>query len=49
MAFVSEDVLNDEAVHPSKDVIAKLYVPRINTAKYDRIRTRAWTKVKTGQ
>ncbi len=49
MAYVSEDVLNDEAVHPSKDVIAKLYVPRINTAKYDRIRTRAWTKVKTGQ
>ncbi len=49
LAYVSEDVLNDEAVYPSKDVIAKLYVPRINTPKYDRIRTRAWTKVKTGQ
>ncbi|MGI9435715.1 MAG: polyamine ABC transporter substrate-binding protein [Geminicoccaceae bacterium] len=49
MAYVSEDVLNDEAVHPSKDVIAKLYIPRVNSAKYDRIRTRAWTKVKTGQ
>ncbi len=49
MAYVTEDVLNDQAVHPSKDVVAKLYVPRINTAKYDRIRTRAWTKVKTGQ
>ncbi len=49
MAHVSEDVLNDEAVHPTKDIIAKLYVPRINSAKYDRIRTRAWTKVKTGQ
>ena len=48
-AFVAEDVLNDEAVYPSKDVIAKLYVPRINSAKYDRLRTRAWTKVKTGQ
>ncbi|MGH1483160.1 MAG: polyamine ABC transporter substrate-binding protein [Geminicoccales bacterium] len=49
MAYVDEGVLNDQAVHPSKDVIAKLYVPRINSAKYDRIRTRAWTKVKTGQ
>jgi len=30
VAHISEDVLNDEAVYPSKDVIAKLYVPPRN-------------------
>ena len=47
--LVADDVKNDPAIYPPSEVMANLYVPRVNTARFDRIRTRAWTKVKTGQ
>lgn len=48
MDHVEEDVKEDPAVFPSKEVMDKLYTPVVHTPKYDRLQTRAWTRVKTG-
>jgi putrescine transport system substrate-binding protein len=47
--FVHPDILNDPAVYPPPDVRARLYLPVELGADYDRRRTRAWTRIKTGQ
>ena len=49
LELVSDDVKSDAAVYPSDEVMANLYVTIVTPPKYDRLRTRAWTKVKTGQ
>jgi putrescine transport system substrate-binding protein len=41
--------LNDPAVYPPPNLRAKLYLPSQLGADYDRLRTRVWTRIKTGQ
>jgi putrescine transport system substrate-binding protein len=47
--FVDPGILADPAVYPTAEVRARLYLPAELTAEYDRLRTRVWTHIKTGQ
>ncbi len=47
--FVQKDILEDPAIYPSPEVRAKLYLPEAFGPDYDRLRTRVWTRIKTGQ
>jgi putrescine transport system substrate-binding protein len=47
--YVHPDILNDPAVYPPPDLRARLYLPAELGADYDRLRTRVWTRIKTGQ
>jgi putrescine transport system substrate-binding protein len=47
--FVNADLLNDPAVYPPQEIRARLYLPIELGADYDRLRTRVWTRIKTGQ
>jgi putrescine transport system substrate-binding protein len=47
--FVHPDLLNDPAVYPPADVRARLYLPGEEGGDYERLRTRTWTRIKTGR
>ncbi|MDP9064596.1 MAG: extracellular solute-binding protein, partial [Pseudomonadota bacterium] len=47
--FVERAVLDDPAIYPPPALRARLYLPAELGAEYDRLRTRAWTHIKTGQ
>lgn len=47
--FVRSDILADPAVYPPPDLRARLYLPAELGQDYDRLRTRVWTHIKTGQ
>ena len=47
--FVRPEILHDPAVYPPPDVRARLYLPAAVAPEYDRLRTRVWTRIKTGQ
>jgi putrescine transport system substrate-binding protein len=47
--FMDPDVLADEAVYPPQDVLDKLYISAELPTKVQRLMTRSWTKVKSGQ
>jgi putrescine transport system substrate-binding protein len=47
--FVRSDILGDPAVYPPSDLRARLYLPAELGQDYDRLRTRVWTHIKTGQ
>ena len=49
MEHVEDDVKEDPAVFPSEETMDKLFVAKVTSPKFDRLRTRAWTHVKTGQ
>ncbi|MFR4488079.1 MAG: spermidine/putrescine ABC transporter substrate-binding protein PotF, partial [Escherichia coli] len=36
-------------IYPQADVRAKMFTPKVQDPKIDRVRTRAWTKVKSGK
>jgi putrescine transport system substrate-binding protein len=48
-SFVKSDILSDPAVYPPPAVRARLYLPAELGQDYDRLRTRVWTHIKTGQ
>lgn len=48
-AFVNHDILDDPAAYPPPAVRARLYLPAELGPDYDRLRTRVWTHIKTGQ
>lgn len=48
-ALVSPDVSRDPGTYPPPSVRAKLFAMKAHTAKFDRLLTRAWTEMKTGQ
>ena len=48
-ALVSKDILDDKAVYPDAATLDKLYIKHPYDAKTQRIVTRAFTTVKTGQ
>jgi putrescine transport system substrate-binding protein len=47
--FVRPELLNDPAIYPTPELRARLYLPAAFSADYDRLRTRVWTRIKTGQ
>jgi putrescine transport system substrate-binding protein len=47
--FVERSILDDPAVYPPAELRARLYLPMELGPEYDRLRTRAWTHIKTGQ
>ncbi|MDF3416080.1 polyamine ABC transporter substrate-binding protein [Sulfitobacter sp. M57] len=47
--FVVEEVRTDPGIYPPAEVQAKLFSLRPHSARYDRMLTRAWTTIKTGQ
>jgi putrescine transport system substrate-binding protein len=47
--FVQGDILADPAVYPPPELRARLYLPAELGQDYDRLRTRVWTHIKTGQ
>jgi putrescine transport system substrate-binding protein len=47
-AFMNKDLLDDPAIYPAPDVAAKLLTETIPTPEIERLRTRLWTRVKTG-
>jgi putrescine transport system substrate-binding protein len=46
--LVDEDIRNNPGVYPPAEIRARLFFDKLATPQYDRLRTRAWTKVKTG-
>ncbi|ADP12093.1 putrescine transporter subunit: periplasmic-binding component of ABC superfamily [Erwinia sp. Ejp617] len=47
--FVDAAIRNNPGVYPPADIMAKLFTLKVQEPKLDRVRTRAWTKVKSGQ
>ncbi len=47
--LVAEEVRTNPTIYPPEDVMAKLWTLRIMPIEIDRVMTRVWTKVKTGQ
>ncbi len=47
--FVKAEILNDPAVYPPAALRGRLYLPAELGPEYDRLRTRVWTHIKTGQ
>ncbi|WP_075292538.1 polyamine ABC transporter substrate-binding protein [Pararhizobium arenae] len=47
--FISKDVIGDTAIYPPEDVMKKLFTTTPFDAKEQRVLTRMWTKVATGQ
>ncbi len=48
-ALVKPDIRNDPAVYPPEEIRRRLYVDFPASAAYDRARTRAWTRLKSGR
>lgn len=47
--YVNPRLLADPAIYPPPEVRARLYLPAEFSPEFDRLRTRAWTRIKTGQ
>jgi putrescine transport system substrate-binding protein len=47
--FVKSEILGDPAVYPPPALRERLYLPAELGQDYDRLRTRVWTHIKTGQ
>lgn len=47
--LINAEVTEDPAIYPSDEVKAKLFATRSYSAKFSRLLTRAWTRIKTGQ
>ncbi len=47
-ALVNPEIRNDPAVYPPPEVRAKLFLPTEFDSKYQRLRTRVWTRIKSG-
>ena len=49
LEYVDDEVKNDPQIYPTPDVQAKLFSIGEVSPKYERTRTRLWTKIKSGQ
>ena len=49
LPLINADVRNNPGIFPTPDTLAKLFVLKVQDPKLDRVRTRAWTKVKSGR
>ncbi|HVO45561.1 MAG TPA: polyamine ABC transporter substrate-binding protein [Steroidobacteraceae bacterium] len=46
--FVNPEILADPAIYPSAELRARLYLPAEVDPQYQRLRTRTWTRIRTG-
>jgi putrescine transport system substrate-binding protein len=46
--LVNPAILNDPAVYPPPEIRARLFLPTEFDSKYQRLRTRVWTRIKSG-
>ena len=46
--LVDDEIRTNPGIYPSAEMRARLFFDKPATPQYDRLRTRAWTKVKTG-
>ena len=47
-SLVNPEIRNDPAVYPTAQIRAHLFLPTEFDAKYQRMRTRVWTRIKSG-
>ncbi len=47
--LIDEEIINDKSIYPPKEIKAKLVATRSYSLEFDRLLTRAWTRIKTGQ
>jgi len=47
--LVEASVRDNPGIYPNAETMAKLFVLKVQDPKLDRVRTRAWTKVKSGK
>ncbi|KAA9002493.1 spermidine/putrescine ABC transporter substrate-binding protein PotF [Affinibrenneria salicis] len=47
--LVSDEVRNNPGIYPPDEVRARLFITRVLSPRLDRVRTRAWTRVKSGE
>ncbi|MSR15571.1 MAG: polyamine ABC transporter substrate-binding protein [Gammaproteobacteria bacterium] len=47
--LVNEKIRADPSIYPDSETKAKLFPNVVNTPEYDRLTTRAWTRIKTNQ
>ena len=47
--YVDKEILEDPGIYPTPEAAAKLYTFKVLPPKVDRVYTRTWTRVKTGQ
>lgn len=47
--FLEKDVIDDPAIYPDEETLSKLYITTPYNQRTQRVVTRAWTKVLTGQ
>ena len=48
-ALVSEDITGDPAIYPDQELISRMWTAKQLTPKQERLRTRTWSRIKTGQ
>ena len=48
-ALIAAEVRDDPAIYPDAATMERLFTPKSLSPKADRARTRAWSKIKTGQ
>ena len=46
--FVKPEYTNDPAIYPTPDIVSRLYPQRLYSPKIERVRTRTWTRIKSG-
>lgn len=46
--LVKEEIRNDKQIYPTEDMIKKMYTLAPTSQSYDRMRTRAWTSILSG-
>jgi putrescine transport system substrate-binding protein len=49
MPLIQEDIRNNTSIFPTPEVMANLWINKVKDAKTDRLLTRQWTEIKTGQ
>ena len=49
LPLVNEEIRSDPAIFPPKEVLDRLFPAKVYDAKTDRLVTRLWTRVRTGQ
>lgn len=49
LPLVAPEIRNNHGIYPTEEAMAKLFILKVQDPKLDRVRTRAWTKVKSGK
>ncbi len=47
--LVDKEIREDKQIYPPADVLSKMYTLKPTTTTYDRLRTRAWTRILSGK